>query len=91
MTSIYQEVLGSDFERLHPQIQKRFGFSSADGIASIGTGISFRATAGEPRAPPPGEPPWGTPGRTVAARARRCSRRRRGGSATGCQPARIDA
>ncbi|MEQ8211689.1 MAG: DUF4166 domain-containing protein [Lacipirellulaceae bacterium] len=39
MTSIYQEVLGSDFERLHPQIQKRFGFSSADGIASIGTGI----------------------------------------------------
>ncbi len=39
MTSIYREVLGSDFERLHPQIQKRFGFSSEDGIASIGTGV----------------------------------------------------
>ena len=39
MTSIYQEVLGSDFGRLHPQIQKRFGFSSADGLAAIGTGI----------------------------------------------------
>lgn len=39
MTSIYQQVLGSDFERLHPQIQRRFGFSSQDGIASIGTGV----------------------------------------------------
>ncbi len=39
MTSIYQRVLGSDFDRLHPQIQRRFGFSSADGIASIGRGI----------------------------------------------------
>ncbi len=39
MNSIYQDVLGADFERLHPQIQKRFGFSSADGIASIGTGV----------------------------------------------------
>jgi hypothetical protein len=37
--SIYQEVLGSDFGRLHPQIQKRFGFSSADGLAAIGTGV----------------------------------------------------
>ena len=39
MTSIYQRGLGSDFERLHPQIQRRFGFSSADGIASIGRGV----------------------------------------------------
>ena len=39
MTSIYQQVLGSDFSRLHPQIQKRFGFSSTDGVASIGTGV----------------------------------------------------
>ena len=37
--SIYREVLGSEFERLHPQIQKRFGFSSADEVASIGTGV----------------------------------------------------
>lgn len=39
MTSIYQEVLGPQFEQLHPKIQQRFGFCSADGLASIGTGI----------------------------------------------------
>lgn len=39
MTSIYQKVLGSEFERLHPQIQKRFGFSSEDHVAAIGTGV----------------------------------------------------
>ncbi|WP_417386653.1 DUF4166 domain-containing protein [Gimesia sp.] len=39
MSSIYQRVLGSDFEKLHPKIQERFGFSSADGIASVGTGV----------------------------------------------------
>jgi len=39
MTSIYQRVLGADFSRLHPQIQRRFGFSSADGVAAIGQGV----------------------------------------------------
>ena len=39
MTSIYQRALGTDFERLHPQIQRRFGFSSADGIAAYGRGV----------------------------------------------------
>jgi hypothetical protein len=39
MNSIYRRVLGSDFCRLHPQIQRRFGFSSQDGIASIGRGV----------------------------------------------------
>jgi hypothetical protein len=39
MSSIYQEVMGQEFKRLHPQIQKRFGFSSADGVAAIGTGV----------------------------------------------------
>jgi hypothetical protein len=39
MSSIYQRVLGHDFARLHPEIQRRFGFSSADRLASIGTGI----------------------------------------------------
>jgi hypothetical protein len=39
MPSIYQRVLGSDFNRLHPQIQRRFGFSSADHMCSIGTGV----------------------------------------------------
>lgn len=39
MKSIYERALGSDFKRLHPQVQQRFGFSSCDGLASIGTGI----------------------------------------------------
>jgi Domain of unknown function (DUF4166) len=39
MSSIYQRALGSDFKRLHPEIQRRFGFSSADRIASIGRGV----------------------------------------------------
>jgi hypothetical protein len=38
MTSIYQEALGDDFERLHPKMQWRFGFASEDGICPIGTG-----------------------------------------------------
>jgi hypothetical protein len=39
MSSIYQRVLGDDFHRLHPQMQRRFGFSSGDRVASIGTGV----------------------------------------------------
>ena len=39
VTSIYRRALGSDFERLHPQIQRRFGLSSAGGIAAIGRGV----------------------------------------------------
>jgi Domain of unknown function (DUF4166) len=42
MPSIYQRALGSDFQKLHPQIQRRFGFSSTDRIASIGTGVMER-------------------------------------------------
>ncbi len=42
MSSIYQRALGSDFARLHPQIQRRFGFSSADGTAAIGRGVMER-------------------------------------------------
>jgi hypothetical protein len=39
VTSIYQRALGADFTRLHPQIQRRFGFSSDDAVTAIGTGI----------------------------------------------------
>jgi uncharacterized protein DUF4166 len=39
VTSIYQRALGADFERLHPRVQRRFGTSSADGIAQIGRGV----------------------------------------------------
>jgi hypothetical protein len=39
VTSIYQEALGVDFDRLHPKMQWRFGFSSADGVCQLGTGV----------------------------------------------------
>jgi len=39
MNSIYQLALGSDFQRLHPEVQRRFGFSSADNLGSIGRGV----------------------------------------------------
>lgn len=39
MTSIYREVLGDDFDRLHPRMQWRFGFSSADEVCQLGTGV----------------------------------------------------
>lgn len=39
ITSIYQRALGAQFDHLHPQIQKRFGLSSAGSLASIGTGV----------------------------------------------------
>lgn len=39
MTSIYQEILGDDFDRLHPQMQWRFGFSSVDQVCQLGTGV----------------------------------------------------
>ena len=39
MTSIYEQALGSQFHKLHPKIQERFGFDSKDNVASIGEGI----------------------------------------------------
>ncbi len=39
MSSIYRDVLGSDFDRLHPKVQWRFGFSSTDGTCQIGRGV----------------------------------------------------
>lgn len=39
MTSIYQQAMGAEFGKLHPEIRKRFGFRSEDGIASVGTGV----------------------------------------------------
>jgi hypothetical protein len=38
MISIYQRALGSDFAKLHPQIQRRFSLTSASRVAAIGTG-----------------------------------------------------
>lgn len=39
MTSIYKTALGDEFDRLHPKMQWRFGFSSSDETCQIGTGI----------------------------------------------------
>jgi hypothetical protein len=39
MTSIYRRALGDDFDRLHPKMQWRFGFSSVDETGQIGTGV----------------------------------------------------
>jgi hypothetical protein len=39
MTSIYRHALGDDFERLHPRMQWRFGFSSIDETCQIGHGV----------------------------------------------------
>ncbi len=38
MRSIYERALEEDFERLHPKIQRRFGFDSTDDVAAIGRG-----------------------------------------------------
>jgi hypothetical protein len=48
LSSIYQLALGSDFERLHPRIQQRFGFGSADRVASIGEGVMEEVWRGRP-------------------------------------------
>jgi hypothetical protein len=37
--SIYERALGAEFQRLHPQMQRRFGLSAEGGVASIGTGV----------------------------------------------------
>ena len=39
MKSIYEQALGEKFALLHPRIRERFGFSSRDEVACIGTGI----------------------------------------------------
>lgn len=39
MNSIFERALGErEFAKLHPKIRERFGFSSEDGVASVGRG-----------------------------------------------------
>ncbi|WP_339619255.1 DUF4166 domain-containing protein [uncultured Salinibacterium sp.] len=38
MTSIFASVLGDDFDRLHPMLQKRFGVGIEAGYGVVGTG-----------------------------------------------------
>jgi hypothetical protein len=37
--SIFERALGAEFDRLHPQLRRRFGFSSADAVACVGVGV----------------------------------------------------
>jgi hypothetical protein len=46
MTSIFERHLGHDFARLQPQLRERFGFSSGDGVACIGSGVMERIWRG---------------------------------------------
>jgi len=46
VSSIYQTALGSEFARLHPQIQRRFGFDSTAGVAAVGRGVMSRVWHG---------------------------------------------
>ena len=48
MTSIYQRALGSDFSKLHPQIQRRFSLTSQLGLAAVGAGTMDRIWHGAP-------------------------------------------
>jgi hypothetical protein len=42
MTAIFRRTLGADFERLHPELQRRFGVSMATTTACVGTGVMDR-------------------------------------------------
>jgi hypothetical protein len=48
MTSIYEIAMGSDFKKLHPKIQERFGFCTNDGKAATGRGIMQEIWHGPP-------------------------------------------
>lgn len=39
MTSIFQQALGADFDRLHPMMQRRFGVGLDAGEACVGRGV----------------------------------------------------
>src|ERR1700709_1626578 len=46
--SIYERALGSEFKKLHPQIQRRFGLTAECGLAAVGTGKMERLWHGKP-------------------------------------------
>ena len=39
MTAVFRRALGADFDRLHPEVQARFGLDSTSGQHSVGTGV----------------------------------------------------
>ncbi|MER5784405.1 DUF4166 domain-containing protein [Streptomyces mobaraensis] len=46
MTSIFQRALGADFDRLHPQIRRRFSVGLDSGTACVGRGTMDRVRHG---------------------------------------------
>lgn len=40
--SVFSLALGEEFERLHPELRRRFGFGAGDGVACVGTGVMHR-------------------------------------------------
>jgi hypothetical protein len=46
VSSIYRIAMGAEFDRLPPQIRRRFGFTSEDGVAAIGRGVMDRVWHG---------------------------------------------
>lgn len=46
MTSLFRTALGDDFDRLHPRLQERFGFTSTDGRGCVGNGVMDRIWRG---------------------------------------------
>jgi hypothetical protein len=48
VTSIYKRALGSDFAKLHPEIQRRFSLTAEGGMAAVGTGTMERIWHGAP-------------------------------------------
>jgi len=75
MTSIYRTSLGTEFERLHPKMQWRFDFSSANGVCQIGTGVMDEVWRG---------PWWTLSQRPEALRHSPCSLSPPGGASARC-------
>jgi hypothetical protein len=46
MTSIYEKALGTDFQKLHPELQKKFSLHSGKNIAAISRGVMTEITGG---------------------------------------------
>ncbi|MGV9827747.1 DUF4166 domain-containing protein [Gordonia sp. NPDC003429] len=52
MTPVYRDALGSDFDRLHPNVAWRYSIDSTSGVAQMGAGI-FESVYVSSALPPP--------------------------------------
>ncbi|WP_171118012.1 MULTISPECIES: DUF4166 domain-containing protein [Streptomyces] len=52
MTSIFSTVMGADFDRLHPQLRRRFSVGLTSGEACTGRGVMHRIWHGGPHVKP---------------------------------------